>query len=145
MIRTSLVEQAIDVIRLTKEVSSPAHGAISVFLGTVRATNGGRGVDGIEYSAYGAMAEQEMGRIAGEASNRFGVSSIVIEHRLGLLKVGDISVGIAVGAGHRAAAIDAMHFVIEELKRRVPIWKLEQYIDGTREWVHASGREHAPA
>jgi molybdopterin synthase catalytic subunit len=83
------------------------------------------------------MAEREMTLIVGEAADRFGVTRLVIEHRLGSLGLGDVSVAVVVAHAHRAPALDANRYVIEELKRRVPIWKLEQYHDGTREWVGA--------
>ena len=70
---------------------------------------------------------------------RFGTSDVVVEHRLGELQVEDISVGIAVGHPHRDTAYAVSRWVIEELKRRVPIWKREHYTDGTREWVDPSG------
>jgi molybdopterin synthase catalytic subunit len=81
------------------------------------------------------MAELELHRILEEAGERFGVSRAVVEHRLGELVVGEASVAIAVSHAHRAPALDAMRYVIAELKRRVPIWKRELYVDGTREWV----------
>lgn len=137
--RTALVTRRIDVTALLHEVASPAHGATSLFLGTVRDVNDGRGVTGIEYSAYAAMAEAELARIASEAVARFGVDALVVEHRTGELGLGDVSVAIAVAHAHRASALDATRFVIEELKKRVPIWKREHYTDGAREWVDPSG------
>lgn len=147
--RTALVGQRIDVAAIIAEVSAPANGAVSVFIGTVRNVNDGRAVDGIEYSAYGPMAEQEMAAIAQEATVRFGTSHIVVEHRTGHLALGEASVVIAVAHARRANAIDGAQWIIEQLKQRVPIWKLEQYTDGTREWVdaslHGTGKEHSEA
>ncbi|HEU4628342.1 MAG TPA: molybdenum cofactor biosynthesis protein MoaE [Gemmatimonadaceae bacterium] len=120
---------------LLARVGSDGHGAAALFLGTVRDRNLGRPVTGIEYSAYEPMAEREMARIVEEARDAFGVTAVALEHRLGTLAVGEVSVGVAVGHAHRAPALDAVRFVIEELKRRVPIWKREHYVDGTREWV----------
>jgi molybdopterin synthase catalytic subunit len=81
------------------------------------------------------MATRELDSIVREAAARFGTMHVVIEHRLGTLDIGDASVVIAVAHPRRAAAFDAARFVIEELKRRVPIWKREHYADGTLEWV----------
>jgi molybdopterin synthase catalytic subunit len=81
------------------------------------------------------MAERELRDIAREACERFGSGDIVIEHRIGVLELGDASVAIAVAHPHRGEAYEASRYVIEQLKRRVPIWKLEHYVDGTREWV----------
>jgi molybdopterin synthase catalytic subunit len=133
--RVALVRSPIDVGTLLSEVASPSSGAISLFLGVVRDQNEGRAVCGIEYTAYHAMAELELQRILDEARERFGISRAVVVHRLGELAVGDASVAIVVSHAHRAPALDAVRFVIEELKRRVPIWKRELYVDGTREWV----------
>ena len=136
--RVALLDRPIDVAALIAEVSDDACGASAVFLGYVRNENDGRPVSGIEYSAYRGMAEREMKSIAREADERFGVERLVVEHRLGALGLRDISVAIIAAHPHRAPALDAMRFVIEELKRRVPVWKLEQYTDGTREWVAAT-------
>ncbi|MEO6445063.1 MAG: molybdenum cofactor biosynthesis protein MoaE [Gemmatimonadaceae bacterium] len=133
--RTALVHATIDAGALLAEVASPASGATTLFLGTVREVNEGRAVLGIDYTAYHAMAERELERIAREAAERFGSDRIVIEHRLGYLALGDVSVAIAVSHARRGAAMDAGRYLIEELKKRVPIWKREHYEDGTREWV----------
>jgi len=133
--RVALVDSPIDVSSLISEVSGDSCGATSVFLGRVRNVNDGRSVTGIEYSAYRSMAEREMNAIVREAAERFGVSRLIVEHRLGALGLGDVSVAIVAAHPHRAPALDAMRFAIEQLKRRVPIWKLELYVDGTREWV----------
>ena len=130
-----LTTQPIDVSTLTGEVSADGRGAVSVFLGTVRNANDGRSVDGIDYSAYEAMAVAEMNRIIAEASGRWPGVAVALEHRIGTLRVGEVSVAIACAHEHRGPALDANRYVIEELKRRVPIWKREHYLDGTSEWV----------
>jgi molybdopterin synthase catalytic subunit len=141
-----LTTEPIDVARLTREVSADGYGAVSIFLGTVRDSNEGRQVDGIDYSAYDTMAVAEMNRIAGEAVQRFPGVAVALEHRVGTLRIGDVSVAIACAHAHRGPALDANRYVIEELKRRVPIWKREHYRDGTSEWVDAHRRpaEAAP-
>ena len=139
--RVALVDGPIDVSSLISEVSDDSCGAATVFLGCVRNVNDGRAVTGIEYSAYRSMAEREMNAIVREAAERFGVSHLIIEHRLGALGLGDVSVAIVAAHPHRAPALDAMRFAIEQLKRRVPIWKLELYVDGTREWVGSGIRK----
>lgn len=130
-----LTSNAIEASLLIREVAAADRGAVSLFLGTVRNTNDGRAVDGIDYSAYDAMAVAEMNRIVAEAVARFPGVSIALEHRVGTLRIGDVSVGIACAHPHRAAALDANRYVIEELKKRVPIWKREHYVDGTSDWV----------
>jgi molybdopterin synthase catalytic subunit len=133
--RSAIVQRRLDPSALLAEVSSAANGAAVLFAGTVRERNEGRAVSGMEYQAYVAMAERELAAIVGEAARRFGVSDLVCEHRLGELALGEASVVVAAAHPHRAPAFDAARYVIEELKRRVPIWKLEHYVDGTREWV----------
>jgi len=130
-----IVERPIDVLQLIAAVEEHRYGAISVFLGTVRDTNDGRDVSGIEYTAYIAMAETEMVSILDEAQTRFGVTAIAVEHRIGSLEPGQLSVAIAAADAHREPAMDCTRYVIEEIKRRVPIWKLERYKDGSHEWV----------
>lgn len=135
-----LTREPIDAAVLVREVARPAHGAILLFLGVVREVNDGRGVTGIEYSAYEAMAGFELQAIASEAADRFGSADVVIVHRLGELGLEEASVGIAVGHAHRDEAYQLSRWTIEELKRRVPIWKREHYVDGTRAWVDPAGR-----
>ncbi|HVS59549.1 MAG TPA: molybdenum cofactor biosynthesis protein MoaE [Gemmatimonadaceae bacterium] len=135
MRRASVITREIDPASLINEVGSPQYGAISLFIGTVREVNDGRSVTAIEYSVYKSMADAELERILDEAEERFGVSALVVEHRIGLLGLGDVSVAIAAAHAHRAPALDCTRYVIEEIKKRVPIWKKEHYVDGTREWV----------
>lgn len=110
-------------------------GAVSLFVGTVREFNDGRDVSGIDYEAYQPMAERELGAIAREACDEMPGLRLAIEHRVGTLLVGDISVAIAAAHARRAPAIAAAQRVIEVLKQRVPIWKREHYLDGERRWV----------
>ncbi|HMI48641.1 MAG TPA: molybdenum cofactor biosynthesis protein MoaE, partial [Gemmatimonadaceae bacterium] len=130
MSRAAIVTREISPALLIAEVKSPEFGAISVFVGTVRETNDGRSVSAIDYSAYTSMAEAELERILAETAEEFGVSAIVVEHRVGPLALGDVSVAIVAAHAHRAPALDATRFVIEEIKKRVPIWKREHYADG---------------
>jgi len=140
-----LVRRPIDPLALIQRVATPANGAVILFLGAVRQVNEGRAVTGIDYAAYEGMAASELESIVNDGVTRFGTSDIAVEHRLGELAVEDISVAIAVGHPHRDAAYALSRWVIEELKRRVPIWKREHYADGTREWVDPTGRSDAQA
>ena len=133
--RACIVEHPLEPAALLAEVASHGSGASVLFVGTVREVNDGRAVTGIDYSAYSAMAARELEAIAGETAKRFGTPHVVVEHRLGALSLGDASVAIAVSHPRRAPAMEAAHHVIEEIKRRVPIWKREHYADGTCEWV----------
>ena len=133
-----LVGERIDPSALVDEVNSPQFGAILMFLGVVRDVNAGRAVTGIEYSAYAEMAATQLADIAREGAEHFGPANVVIAHRLGELDLQEASVGIAVAHAHRDAAYQLSRWCIDELKRRVPIWKREHYVDGTREWVDPS-------
>ena len=139
--RTAIVDRPIDVNALMREVANVRHGATVVFVGTVRDTNDGSAVSGLDYSSYTGMAEHELARIVLEAAERWDTSDIVVEHRIGTLDLGEASVAIAVAHPHRAEAYEASRYVIEELKRRLPVWKREHYLDGRSEWVNAEG-EH---
>jgi len=136
--RSAVVDRAIDIARLVAEVASNSNGATLLFIGTVRDVNNGRAITGMEYSAYQSMAERELADIVAEAATKFEIADIVVEHRIGTLGLGDASVAIAVAHPHRGPAYEASRYVIEQLKQRVPIWKLEHYVDGTREWVGTS-------
>ena len=135
----ALVREPIDVTRLIQRVSSHAAGAIASFLGTVREVNDGRDVTGIEYSAYEEMAERELRTIVAEATSAHTKMAVAVEHRLGELSLGEVSIAIVVAHPHRAPALDACRDVIEQIKKRVPIWKREHYADGTRAWVDNRG------
>ncbi|CAN5497297.1 molybdenum cofactor biosynthesis protein MoaE [soil metagenome] len=134
-----LTDQPIDASALVDEASGSAFGAVLVFLGVVRDVNDGRGVTGIEYSAYEAMASSQLDEIAREGAKRFAPASVVIVHRLGELGLQEASVGIAAAHAHRDEAYRLSRWCIDELKRRVPIWKREHYLDGTRQWVDPTG------
>jgi molybdopterin synthase catalytic subunit len=141
--RSAIVARPLDPAALLAEVARVANGATVLFVGTVRDVNEGRAVTGIEYAAYPRMAERELEAIVREASERFGTPDVVVEHRIGRLSLGEASVVIAVAHPRRGAAYDASRYIIEELKRRVPIWKCEEYGDGTREWVDPTAQPTA--
>ncbi len=143
MIRTAIVDAPIDVAALLRTVTSEATGATTLFLGTVRDVNEGRAVTGIEYSAYTAMAAEELQRVADDAATRYEGIRVAVEHRIGSLQLQEISVAIAVAHARRAPAMDAQRFIIEELKRRVPIWKREHYAEGDWHWVDPTAQSAA--
>ncbi len=137
MSRSAIVTVSIDVNAIVDEVRGSGNGAVATFLGTVRNTSAGRPVTGLEYSAYNAMATREMDAIVREAAAMANGAAIVAVHRVGNLAVGDVCVMIAAAHPHRAPAFDACRYTIEEIKKRVPIWKRERYADGSSEWVNA--------
>ena len=131
----AVVSGPIDPARLLGDAVSADDGAALLFWGVVRNRNEGRAVSHLEYHAYAQMAERTLQRIGEEAIARFGVGDVRVVHRVGRLEVGEASVAIAVASPHRAEAYEASRYVIEELKRRVPVWKREGYVDGESEWV----------
>ena len=133
--RIGIVTAAIDPAAVLALVGDPADGAILLFLGTVRNHADGRPVGGLWYEAYQDMAETELNLIAEEAVQRLGTNRLAVVHRLGELAVGEVSVAIAVSSPHRAEAYQASRFIIEEIKKRIPVWKHEQYEDGEAVWV----------
>ena len=136
--RVALVDDTIEVSELQASVVGPEHGAVSLFLGVVRNSNEGRAVTGIDYEAYRPMALAELQRIVDEVERTIEGVKVAVVHRLGELSVGDVSVAIAAAHARRASAQRASSMVIEELKRRVPIWKQEHYVDGAWIWVDPS-------
>lgn len=135
MLEARITTDPIDVAALNADFATPDDGAVLVFTGTVRRQNEGRAVTGLRYDAYAAMAEQELRRILEEAASRWPVSRLSAVHRTGALQVGDVSVAIAVASPHRAEAFEACRYVIEEIKRRLPVWKQERYVEGTERWL----------
>jgi molybdopterin synthase catalytic subunit len=136
--RSAIVSQPIDLALLLAGVAAHSNGATVLFTGSVRDVNDDRAVSGIDYQAYQGMAEEELGRIVEEACARFDTSHVVAEHRVGTLSLGDVSVAVAAAHPRRDGAFDAARYVIEQIKVRLPIWKLEHYVDGTREWVDST-------
>jgi len=135
-----LTRDPLSIGELVAEVASPQYGGTCVFLGTVRDGPEERGVRAIEYSAYEEMVEGEFGRLVADARSRWPEVRIAVRHRLGTIAAGEASIAIAVAAPHRAQAFEACRYVIEEVKRRVPVWKKELRTDGSEVWVDPSGR-----
>jgi molybdopterin synthase catalytic subunit len=131
-----LIRDLINYHALTEQVRRADCGAVIVFLGTVRDLTGDRVTVALDYEAYADMAEKKMAEIEADTRRRWPVGEMVLEHRLGRLDVGDISVAVAVSCPHRAAAFEACRYAIDRLKELVPIWKKEYWADGSSEWVH---------
>ncbi len=130
-----LTESPIKLDPLIDQVRAPDRGGIAIFLGLVRDHHQGKQVLGLDYSAYGEMAERVVGEIVKEVGSRGSRVSVAVQHRIGSLTIGDTAVAVVAAAAHRGEAFDACRYVIEELKKRVPVWKKEFFVDGTVEWV----------
>ena len=121
----------------------PQAGAVVVFWGAVRGTEDGREITGIEYEAHRAMAEHQMRLVAESAAKKFGVREIIVRHRIGFVPAAQPSVVVRVTSSHRGAAFDASQWIMDELKRVVPIWKHPVFKEGSavspRPAMRASG------
>lgn len=128
-------------------VASPSAGAIDVFLGVVRDNNLGRRVSHLVYEAYPSMAEKVMAEIAEEAKRTFGLEECAVLHRTGRLAIGETSLLIAISSAHRASAFEGGRWLVDTVKKKVPVWKKEVWEDG-EEWIEGPeslGAQQAPA
>lgn len=129
-----IVRETIEPHALEQAIGS-SDGAVVTFLGIVRGNDqDGKPVSALAYEAFEPMALCEFERIADEVRQRFGDVRLAIVHRIGEVRVGEISVAVLAAATHREAAFNACRYAIDELKRRAPIWKKERYADGTAQW-----------
>jgi molybdopterin synthase catalytic subunit len=129
-VKIALVREPIDAAALQLEIKSGGDGAVCVFDGIVRDNTRGRETLHLDYEAYEEMALTQMQELAQQAVAKFGVRDVTLVHRLGRLMVGETSVLIVVASAHRGAAFEACRWLIDTLKKQVPIWKKEQFVDG---------------
>lgn len=135
--------EPLDPQRLVDHVRKDESGAVAVFLGVVRDNNLGRRVLYLEYDAYPEMATRVMRRIAAEATERWPLSDVAMQHRTGRLEIGDTSLLIAVSSPHREEAFEACHHLVDRFKKVVPIWKKEVW-EGGEVWIEGEQPEHQP-
>ena len=129
-------EQPIDVEAALKFVTQDPNGAESLFIGTVRNFNQGKNVLGVSYDVFDQLALKSFTDIAKEARQKWGEElSVYVVHGKGRLPVGGKSIVIAIGSPHRDEAFKACRYVIEQIKHRSPVWKLEHYVDGDSDWT----------
>lgn len=131
-----LTNKPIDVSCVLSSVSSPNAGAVVLFLGTTRELTGDRRTASLDYDCYPEMARRKLEELEAEAKQRWALVECAIIHRLGHLEIGEASVAVAVSSPHRQAAFEAGQWLINTLKEVVPIWKKENWADGSTEWVH---------
>lgn len=135
-----VTKDALNINEVVSLVGDPAAGAVATFIGTARDHNAGRRVLSLEYEAYPEMAETELRKVGETAQKKWELCRMAIVHRVGPVRIGEASVVIAVSAGHREAAFAACRFAIEEIKRRVPIWKKEIF-EGGEIWIGTQSGE----
>jgi molybdopterin synthase catalytic subunit len=140
-ILTCLTREAIPAEALVAAAKQGSDGAVVVFDGIVRDNTRGRRTLYLDYEAYEEMATKQIAELAEQAVERFGVRGITLVHRLGRLEIGETSVLIVVASAHRGAAFEANRWLIDTLKKTVPIWKKETFVDGT---VWADGEPFPP-
>jgi molybdopterin synthase catalytic subunit len=128
--RVEITDEVIAAEEIVAEIKAGEDGAVCVFDGIVRNNTRGRKTLYLDYEAYREMALEKMRGLADEAVERFGVREVALVHRLGRLMVGETSVLIVVASAHRGAAFEACRWLIDTLKKTVPIWKKEQFEDG---------------
>jgi len=132
---TAIVREPIEPAQVLTLIGADQDGASLLFLGVVRDHNDGRSVGAVRYDTYEEMAAQVLSEIVEEAARAAGTDRVAAVHRIGELEVGEVSVAIAVSSPHRAEAYDASRYIIEEIKKRLPVWKKERYSDGAEVWV----------
>jgi len=136
MKRFELRDTPIDAAAERAGLEHPAAGGCVTFEGWVRNHNEARAVTRLDYQAYGALADNEGEAILDEACKTFALRAVRCVHRVGALAIGDMAVWVGVSADHRDVAFAACRWIIDEVKRRVPIWKNEHYADGESGWLH---------
>jgi molybdopterin converting factor subunit 1 len=139
--RVQLTRERIDTSALSQRMKRPEDGAVVVFEGIVRDNSRGRRTVYLDYEAYEEMASKQLDELATEARAKFKVREVAITHRLGRLYIGETSVAIVVCSAHRGAAFEACRWMIDTLKKTVPIWKKEYFEDGA---VWADGEPFPP-
>lgn len=130
--------EPIDLREAEEHLRTEKAGGVDIFLGTTRRWTDGRETEYLEYECYRSMAIAEMRRLIEEAAERWPIARACLIHRDGEVPLSEVSVLIGVATAHRAEAFEACRFLIDELKRRVPIWKRERFADGSSEWVEGS-------
>jgi molybdopterin synthase catalytic subunit len=128
--RIEILEHTLPIAEVMAEIKTGPDGAVCTFDGIVRDNTRGRRTLYLDYEAYREMALAQMRGLADEALQKFPIRDVALLHRLGRIDVGESSVLIVVASAHRGAAFDACRWLIDTLKRQVPIWKKETFIDG---------------
>ena len=133
-----ITDQPISTPQFLSQNQDESCGASASFVGTVRNHHQGKSVEKLYYECYKAMANKQIGLIIDRIKETWGVYNIRLLHRVGWLEVGDVAIVIEVQSGHRAEAFEACRAVLEEVKKKIPIWKKEVYTSGQSDWVLCS-------
>ncbi len=136
----AVVAQPLDAAALRAHVADPAAGAVVLFEGTARNHHGDQAVQSLAYEAFIPMAEAELRGLREEAIRRFGLSRCAVHHRIGPVPLLEAAVVIALSSAHRREAFEAVAWMMDRIKERVPIWKKELYLQGGDAWIEGQGR-----
>lgn len=132
----TLVFEPLEPAAVLAAVGDRAAGGNVLFVGTVRGVTGGVSTTRLEYEAHQPLARAELARLCREAADRFGLVAVAVSHRVGVVEPGDAGVAVAASAAHRREAFAGAEWLMEQIKRTVPIWKCDHAPDGGRSWVH---------
>ena len=134
-----IVQTRIDTESVLDSVRSKSCGAAVLFVGTTRRITDGRETRKLEYECYQEMAIPKINQLCDQAKDSWPIEKLSVVHRVGTVELGESSIAIAVSSPHRRAAFEAAQWLIDELKKQVPIWKKEHWADGSSQWVHPEG------
>jgi molybdopterin synthase catalytic subunit len=135
VVRAEVTAEVLDLAEHERLVASPRSGAVVSFAGVVRDHDHGREVGSLDYEAHPGAADV-LREVAEEIAKHPAVNAVAVSHRIGPLQVGDVALAAAVASAHRGEAFDACRRLVDEAKARLPIWKHQQFADGTDEWVN---------
>jgi molybdopterin synthase catalytic subunit len=138
-IHIALTHGPIDHHSFDSYIADPDSGSHAWFLGVTRRTTDDRITEHLFYEAHESMAKSQMNHIAISAASRFNLFAVVIIHRLGKVDIGQSSIAVGCSSAHRIESFEALAWIMDEIKRDVPIWKRETYAGGQQEWVHPVG------
>ena len=134
----SITREPIDIMALRQRAMHPQAGAVLIFCGDIRNHSDNQSVDKLEYESHESMALNQMNQVVEEASHQWPMHYVEVIHRLGTMEIMECSIAIAVSTSHRADAYEASRFIIDTVKRSVPIWKKEYFSDGQTSWSEGS-------
>lgn len=137
----AVIDHGLDVAALRAALTDPAAGAVVLFEGCARNHHEARAVEELAYEAYPPMAEKELARLRSEAMAHFGLLRCVIHHRIGTVPLTEAAVVVGCASAHRQASFEAVGWIMDEIKKSVPIWKRERYLAGAEAWVEGVDRK----
>jgi molybdopterin synthase catalytic subunit len=137
----AVLDHPLDAAAIRRALTHPAAGSVVVFEGCARNHHEDRAVQELAYEAYPAMAEKELGRLREAAMVRFSLLNCVIHHRVGTVPLTEAAVVVGCASAHRQASFEALAWIMDEIKKSVPIWKRERYLEGAEAWVEGTHRE----